>query len=1821
MKKTFFAVVCFLVSLCSVPSLRAADAVYTGSSAGSFTNTTRWVDGYVPLAGDTASFLPGGSHELTIPDGLPFTLSAILVNTNGAGITLALRGETNTLVAPATIRVDAGTLAFRTAVLAGTDGLHFSGGGNLALEGTVTNLFTGPVTVAGPANANGGRLILKGDFSFGPPPAVLDPVAVTLSGGMLANADVPAAIAPTRGVILAAEGGHFSGRNVTGGLDVQSPVTGPGAAFIVRQSGVVAFSNPLNDYLGDTVFGSVYYTSGVAASDGARLVLGADGVIPDASRLVFVNGHNGVLDLNGHDETAAGIVSTNAPFALKGAGTLHVPADAAFPLNGSIGAGATLDITSGTARFSDAAHPASEPSAGTLSLPSGATLGFSRAAGLGTATVALNGGGLALEAHAPGLAEYTSKSALNTNQTDFAFSGVYLVPRWANVTDGYGSNLQYLYEGEWYVPAGATYSFGKAFDDGACLIIDGETLIYNNAASAIVVKKDVFLAQGWHTLRLYVGNGTGGVGPRAANGFVSAILYDPANGPITNGLGLAENAYPFSDPGDGSVLRTLPPPAAAAARARLEVNADAAFDRSAAPAAPVVWAADVVTAPGATLTVSGGTEPFTVGSSGRPAVFEAEIDDANGVRFRDKVWVKTLPSALTIDSAADLAVGVPGILGTGPQALVDYSLRIPSPDALGDPAAAPVTVPSGRTLTFDSTTEAGSFLIDDPARAFTASNAVTLAGGTLAFDGPGTVTLGAPVGGNGPLVKLGTGTAVLAQPSGFTGIVTVAAGTLAVLDDAALGDAANPVAVTGGALDLSALSGSFSRDLAVAAGSETAFPDAPFTLTGTLTGTLTKRGGGVLAAEGASPDLDLYVAEGAVTLAADPGPAVRNVLGVDTNATLAFGGTNQISGSVTLTGGAFDLAGNDASVNDFRAYAPSAVTNSAAGTATLTVGAGGAAGLLIGAVAPGVAVVKQGAGGFTLAAVPGTSRPASVNVQGGTLVLGRAPQHVRLTVTKTRTAGQSPRLGELVLTRGGVPLPYRTDASITGSSSQTGYTTSQAIDGSSATFWLANGASGQYITVNLGQQTVFDGYRLYSGTNVTAASSANDPVSWRLELSVDNANWLLADTVTDATLYSNQPGVKIYERTLDPAVWPSVPFDAATPLTVASNATLRAAASAFALDSLSGAGTFEFLRGASAAFGDTSGFTGAFTGAGVLTLAGNTPLDIPSTAVPAAYVGRLWGTSPVYFPPDFPTVRAAASPASAVIGASGSFAGRVLDGAAPAGLIKTGAGKTTLIDAGSAYTGDTRVEAGTLAVNAGAYKFRYIRFNPTKTQNGNVPASGYVLAISEFQLLRNGQPVVWPSGTTASTPYANHTDGPASRAINGAVNDRWLSSVIPNPLTIDTVSGVTFDSYCFYDSAVNLADTPERCPVTWTLEGSDDGSSWTQIDSQTDYPNYPAEHSSPGRIVGTFALRSSPRAWLPAEYRAETPVTNQFVSAVTAEKLCFQVLAARTETTTANNSGSGYSLTALTLLRNGAVVPWPTNTTAWTPAPGWSTAIGNPANLVNNNETATDPNRFYSSTLLNHVVINAHTNLTFDAYRWVTTYNVEGRDPTHWRLYVMPTNGASETFTCVDEQLLPAASIPTARGASVGPFPIRQPAGLNAVDAIPDASRLRVAAGATFELGPGALETVGPLSGTGIVSIATNAVLTLNLFEDAVFDGAFTGAGGTLALSGANAFTCTGAASTPGNFAVDFRGGKFGGTLHVGGALAVAGTPAYALPASLPATVTLFTFGSIDPASRDALVAGAASVIPPAGMAAKVTVTASSATLSVNSPGTIFLLK
>ena len=180
-------------------------------------------------------------------------------------------------------------------------------------------------------------------------------------------------------------------RLLDSGNDFDAYITGDGSFEIVTD-GAVTLTNHTNDYKGKTYIGNYQWRS---STNAATLKLGNDEVLPNSTIVVFGKDASGggttgaiKLDLNGHNETVAGISSqsTNASITSSSAATLTVNANEDFPYAGTITASAKLEKAgTGTLTLSGA----NTYSGGTTI--SGGTLVLSGSGTLGTGDVANNG--------------------------------------------------------------------------------------------------------------------------------------------------------------------------------------------------------------------------------------------------------------------------------------------------------------------------------------------------------------------------------------------------------------------------------------------------------------------------------------------------------------------------------------------------------------------------------------------------------------------------------------------------------------------------------------------------------------------------------------------------------------------------------------------------------------------------------------------------------------------------------------------------------------------------------------------------------------------------------------------------------------------------------------------------------------------------------------------------------------------------------------------------------------------------------------------------------------------------------------------------------------------------------------------------------------------------------------------------------------------------------------------------------------------------------------------------------------------------------------
>lgn len=122
--------------------------------------------------------------------------------------------------------------------------------------------------------------------------------------------------------------------------------------------------------------------------------------------------------------------------------------------------------------------------------------------------------------------------------------------------------------------------------------------------------------------------------------------------------------------------------------------------------------------------------------------------------------------------------------------------------------------------------------------------------------------------------------------------------------------------------------------------------------------------------------------------------------------------------------------------------------------------------------------------------------------------------------------------------------------------------------------------------------------------------------------------------------------------------------------------------------------------------------------------------------------------------------------------------------------------------------------------------YQFVRFTPIRLRE-ELPGWGNAnsIQISEFDFFNNDVEVVPVGGSNpgGNSPSAEQV----GNLIDGNNFNKWLNFNKFNPVIFDFGAPVTIDSYRWTTGN----DFPDRDPVAWLLEGSDDQTNWTTIDS------------------------------------------------------------------------------------------------------------------------------------------------------------------------------------------------------------------------------------------------------------------------------------------------------------------------------------------------------------------------------------------------------
>lgn len=139
-------------------------------------------------------------------------------------------------------------------------------------------------------------------------------------------------------------------------------------------------------------------------------------------------------------------------------------------------------------------------------------------------------------------------------------------------------------------------------------------------------------------------------------------------------------------------------------------------------------------------------------------------------------------------------------------------------------------------------------------------------------------------------------------------------------------------------------------------------------------------------------------------------------------------------------------------------------------------------------------------------------------------------------------------------------------------------------------------------------------------------------------------------------------------------------------------------------------------------------------------------------------------------------------------------------------------------------------EGGTLTLGKETLtSARYVRLHITKrTASGN-NADG--IAVAEVALFKGGEQLSWEGATAIATSTSG--THPAANLINGNLNDKWMwtaGTTFSVDLTFDAGAGKTFE---FDGYNLATADQNGRNPTVWELQVSNDGTSYTTVDTRT----------------------------------------------------------------------------------------------------------------------------------------------------------------------------------------------------------------------------------------------------------------------------------------------------------------------------------------------------------------------------------------------------
>jgi hypothetical protein len=141
--------------------------------------------------------------------------------------------------------------------------------------------------------------------------------------------------------------------------------------------------------------------------------------------------------------------------------------------------------------------------------------------------------------------------------------------------------------------------------------------------------------------------------------------------------------------------------------------------------------------------------------------------------------------------------------------------------------------------------------------------------------------------------------------------------------------------------------------------------------------------------------------------------------------------------------------------------------------------------------------------------------------------------------------------------------------------------------------------------------------------------------------------------------------------------------------------------------------------------------------------------------------------------------------------------------------------------------------------------FRYFRW--TITANRAVGSGVSTLtSASEFRIRNGAADVSMASATIAATTIVDSGGTPIANLIDGSVDTKMISinETLPRSVTIDIGSLVACTGYRWFTS-----ETTGRDPVSWTVEGSADNTTYILLDTKTSFATTTTRKAEVGPFI------------------------------------------------------------------------------------------------------------------------------------------------------------------------------------------------------------------------------------------------------------------------------------------------------------------------------------------------------------------------------------